>query len=363
VVVFLEGGFSIIEDGWILSVTLLENVLEVPLRRYFVASSFPLFDRLEDTTIFQGNLKRTRYFEGWYFKQADRRSGVAISIIPGVSLTEGDRHAFIQVLDGVTGRAYYQRYPIEKFEPYIEPFRLRIGESEFSLSGVTVKIRDLGIEGSFSYSKLHILKPKFGSRGIMGWYGYVPFMQTYHGLVSLDHCVSGSLSLQGEERVFNGARGYIEKDWGSSFPSSWVWLQSNCFDEEGVSLMVSIAVIPWLWSSFIGHIAIFLHKGVVYNLSTYDGGKISSFLISNGVVNFIVESKNYILKIRAEGGNFAHLKSPIAGVMEGRTSESLQGVVEAVFVNKSNNETIFSGLSKCSGLELMDVRGELEKKL
>jgi len=100
-------------------------------------------------------------------------------------------------------------------------------------------------------------------------------METYHGLISMDHVVDGSVVINGEERVFEGARGYIEKDWGSSFPSSWVWLQANCFKERGVSLMVFAAVIPWLHHSFVGHLTVFLHRGKVINLSTYCGGKLT----------------------------------------------------------------------------------------
>jgi tocopherol cyclase len=57
-----------------------------------VVASFSLLDRLKDPAIFQGNLGKKRYFEGWYFKQSNLEGNVVLSIIPGVSLAEEDRH-------------------------------------------------------------------------------------------------------------------------------------------------------------------------------------------------------------------------------------------------------------------------------
>lgn len=56
------------------------------------------------------------------------------------------------------------------------------------------------------------------SPGIMGWYAWVPTMECYHGVVSLDHAISGKLMIEDQAHDFNGGRGYIEKDWGKSFP-------------------------------------------------------------------------------------------------------------------------------------------------
>ena len=57
---------------------------------------------------FQGKNKKRRYFEGWYFKciSADRKQ--AIAIIPGMAIDpQGNRQAFIQVINAVTGKTWY----------------------------------------------------------------------------------------------------------------------------------------------------------------------------------------------------------------------------------------------------------------
>jgi len=54
--------------------------------------------------MFQGNKKKKRYFEGWYFKMVSEDGQSILSIIPGISLSSdgSEQHAFIQVIDGKT---------------------------------------------------------------------------------------------------------------------------------------------------------------------------------------------------------------------------------------------------------------------
>jgi tocopherol cyclase len=329
-----------------------------------MVASFSLLKRLKDPTIFQGDLRKSHYFEGWYFKQSSLDGDTVLSIIPGISLAKEDRHAFIQLLDGKSGIAYYERFGVEEFKPGLEPFSVKIGDNVFSLSGVELDIRgETSVKGSLRYSDLNLFRGGVGMRGVMGWYGFVPFMETYHGLISMDHVVNGSLIINGDKRVFDSARGYIEKDWGSSFPSSWIWLQANSFKERGVSLMVSVAVIPWLHSSFVGHLAIFLHKGEVFNLSTYSGGKVTRLEKKDTGLQMRVENKRYSIHILAESGRFIDLKSPKMGVMKGRTAETLRGFVEVSVFDKKEKSTLFSGASPGLGLEIMDDEGELKKGL
>ena len=40
--------------------------------------------RFFDPILFQGDLRRRRYFEGWYFKQVAAGGGAVFAFIPGV---------------------------------------------------------------------------------------------------------------------------------------------------------------------------------------------------------------------------------------------------------------------------------------
>jgi hypothetical protein len=98
----------------------------------------------------------------------------------------------------------------------------------------------------------------------MGPVGWMPGLECTHGILSFDHELSGNLTLTttasnkknatttsssagGSTEIIsmNGGRGYTEKDFGRSFPSLWVWIQTNNFrNNPGTSLFVSIARIP-----------------------------------------------------------------------------------------------------------------------
>ena len=197
----------------------------------------------------------------------------------------------------------------------------------------------------------------------MGWFGYVPFMETYHGLLSLDHVVYGGLMIAGEEHVFDGGRGYIEKDWGRSFPSSWIWVQSNGFPSPKTSIMVSVAVIPWLGFAFVGHLAVMLVDGKTLNLSPYNGGKITSLKKDEQGVALKIENRSHVLEVEAKKGESVVLRSPRGGEMTGRTIESLTSVIHVKLFSKPSHETLYSGTGRDAGLEIMDEYDELVKSL
>ena len=321
---------------------------------------FDLISRLKDPVIFQGNLNRRNYFEGWYFKQvgSDRAK---LAIIPGISLTEKESHAFIQVFNGRTSESQYYSFSIEEFKVEKDPFAIEISGNRFSYEGIDIKIEDL-VKGSLKFNTIIPYHNSRTERGVMGWYGYVPFMETYHGLLSLDHRVNGSIDVGGDIHVFQDGNGYIEKDWGESFPSSWIWMQSNSFEKKGDSFMFSTAVIPWLGSSFIVHIAIIRIGGIVFNFSTYRGGKITRLDKTLDQVSILVATRNHVLEVNAFKGDSVTLKSPQKGLMTGRTIESLDSMLEVKLRDKKG-KSVFIGSGYNAGLEIMDDQDELIKGL
>ena len=71
--------------------------------------------RIYEPGIFQGNLEKRNYFEGWYFKHVSEDLTHVYSFIPGVSISLNNHHAFIQVINGISGETEYVPYPLEEF--------------------------------------------------------------------------------------------------------------------------------------------------------------------------------------------------------------------------------------------------------
>lgn len=304
--------------------------------------------QIQNPEIFQGSLQKTKYFEGWYFKFVSKDEKIAFAVIPGISLEDKKtRHAFIQVLDGRASKSYYYEFPISEFQYSKDKLDLRIGGNRFTTEFVSLDLPVL--KGRIKIMEPHYFPKSIRSPGVMGWYAYMPFMQCYHGVVSTYHKLSGEIKLNQELYTLNGGVGYIEKDWGRSFPKCWIWAHSNHFKGNQVSLMASVAHIPWLGSFFIGFLVVLEIDGIMYRFATYTGAKMKA-AINNDVVDMAFKSQNLILKVKAIPGVGAILKSPISGKMTGKVNESLQAEIGLELTR--DTKVVYKGKGTSAGLEV-----------
>ena len=97
---------------------------------------------------YKGLRRKRRYFEGWYFKQVSADRTEAWSFIPGISRgeTEGEGYAFVQAIEGRTGRTWWFQHPIEDFAASESSLDLNVGPSRFSSSGIVLELEGGGRE-------------------------------------------------------------------------------------------------------------------------------------------------------------------------------------------------------------------------
>ena len=183
-------------------------------------------------------------------------------------------------------------------------------------------------------------------------------MECYHAVLSFDHKIEGYIEINGIKRDFNDGRGYIEKDWGSSMPSSWIWMQTNHFQKEGISLFGSIANIPWLKSYFTGYIFGLLYDNNIYRFTTYNGAKLDKLNVDEDKIEIKIANKKYILEIDAKRTEGVDLPAPYLGEMTSRVNESLNSNINLKFYKK-DSEIIFSGTGRNAGLEFVGNVNEL----
>lgn len=305
--------------------------------------------------VFQGNLNKNRYFEGWYFKHVSTDRKYVYSFIPGVSLTKNDKHAFIQVIDGISGKTWNVKYPVSDFKYSKETFNVWVGKSNFNLNGIYLDIEteDLKINGEINYSEIVKYPASLFSPGIMGWYSFVSFMECKHGIGSVLHHLQGTLSINLLEINFTKGTGYIEKDWGTSFPESWIWLHCNTFDEPESSFTFSVAKIPWLGSFFIGHICFLYINRKFYLFATYNGSKIIKLNFNKPELEIELSSKTHILKVQAKQNRAGDLKAPVVGEMNRIIKESVDSEIEVSLFDK-NGKSIFTSKGNRAGLEIIE---------
>lgn len=314
--------------------------------------------------IFQGKFSKKHHFEGWYFKLVDEKSQNIYAIIPGISIDKKtESHSFIQIINGKTSETYYVPFALEDFTFNKKEFDIQVGGNRFNSKGIQLSLhhQEINIQGSLAFENLHPWPVSLFSPGAMGWYAYVPFMECYHGVVSFDHSLAGNLNISGKSISFDKGRGYIEKDWGKSFPQYYIWMQSNHFSQQGISLMASIAKIPFLHKNFDGFIIGFLLNYKLYKFTTYTGARLTKLQLTENEVHFKIQDKKYQLEVTARRDHPpGKLKSPLMGAMTQHIHESLTSVVQVKLSELKNKSTniLFEGEGLNAGFEM---GGEIEK--
>jgi tocopherol cyclase len=309
--------------------------------------------RIYNPTLFQGSLKKQRYFEGWYFKFVSTRNDVC-AFIPGISLSDKGRYAFIQYIDGKSGETTFVQFPLEVFRFNPKKFEVWIGDNYFSNETVSLHINDLTLQvrGEIKMKNHKKLPSKILWPGIMGWYSFMPFMECYHGLVSMDHDLEGAVEINGKGMNFSGGRGYIEKDWGRSMPQSWIWIQSNTFTEKSASVMFSLAKIPWLSGRFDGFLCVLMANGVMHRFATYTGARILKVFESENIIEIKLGDKNFVVNIRVERTGYGKLAAPVFGEMSRIIHESINSVVRVTMRTKQG-EIVFDDTGYSAGCEVV----------
>jgi len=313
--------------------------------------------------IYHGYNKKPPFFEGWYYKLISGDENQRYAIIPGIFKTYNavDDHAFIQVMDGMSGKATYHQFPIESFHAHEEKFDVYVGDNHFRADAIRLNIDDeqARVQGKLRFIGGTGWPVTLASPGVMGWYAWLPFMECYHGILSFDHIIEGTLTIDGQTVDFSGGRGYMEKDWGQAFPSAYVWQQTNHFEQPGTCLTASIAMIPSVGRTFRGFLAGFYHSRRLYKMTTYTGAITERLEITDDHVFWTLRDKKYRLEMTSERAEGSLLKAPIRTEMHKRVDETLKATVHVRFAELTG-KTIFEGVGRNAGLE---VHGDLETLL
>jgi hypothetical protein len=254
-----------------------------------------------------------------------------------------------------SGNAYYIRYPLEEFSWDKKKLFIQVGSSTFTERGIVLNIENesINLTGEIDFKNITRYPKSIFSPGIMGWYSFVPFMECNHGIVSVNHDLNGEISVNGSAINFNNGKGYIEKDWGVSFPEAWIWIQSNNFREHDTSFSFSIAKIPWVGRFFIGFIAYLYINKKFHLFSTYNKSIVSGIGHNKDTIEITVKNNRNILQIRVIKNSFGDLKAPVSGEMSRRIKESIDSEVQLQLFDEFHNLE-YEDTGKCVGLEIIE---------
>ena len=205
---------------------------------------------------------------------------------------------------------YEYRYPLDEYmttkgDPKEQQqFHVSIGPNTFSRTAMSLHLESKYIHSIqptdyVNHSAPIVMELSFGAMapgfplslfqlGAMGYYGWIPILECYHGILSMNFEVRGRVDIADRSvyqfdiedvggdgvSVSDGkqvAHGYLEKDWGTNFPTTWIWIQANHFEADStVSMTIALARLPVLGDSWLtkpGFLSGIYINGKVYALS------------------------------------------------------------------------------------------------
>ena len=310
---------------------------------------------LKRPELYHGYLKKGPFFEGWYHKMSSK-NGQTFVVIPGIykSGVNNNQTAFLMLYQGSNERVDYIPFNVNDFQCDTSSYELRLGNNLFSLDRVILdfEYKYLKVEGEITTDKLNPWPVSLFERGCMGWYGYIPTMECFHGILSMNHDLNGYININDNKTTLDQGNGYIEKDWGKNFPKDWIWAQSNHFKKPGLSISASLATIPWKNYEFSGFIIGIQHKRDLYKFTTYNFSKILKIEIENESLFWVIKKGDFELEIKIERGKKGGiLYAPDRIDMIPKVKEYLDG--EISFRLKKGGKIILEEHSKKTAVEII----------
>lgn len=311
---------------------------------------------IKNNEFFVGSLNKKNYFEGWYFKQVLFKNKV-LSIIPGISISNHRKHAFIQVIETINNKAYYIPYNIEDVEFGKTIFYIKIKNNYFSKDKIILDIdyEDLELKGELKLTNLTPLSKTLYRPTIMGPFSYLKNMQCNHAIISMHHTVKGTIYLNKQKIKVKNGTGYIEKDFGTSFPKKYLWLHSNTSKvTPKISLTLSIANIPVGLLSFKGFFCTLLIDKKEYYFTTYYSSSVKVTPFNNpdnNNLHIILKNKHYLLDLLIIPKIGQELVAPQHGKMIKLLKENLDTSIMLTLIDIKTKKKVHEDCLLNSGFE------------
>lgn len=188
----------------------------------------------------------------------------------------------------------------------------------------------------------------------MGIYNHLPFMECYSQVCAIDGDIEeGHLKINGQVIDFSNGKYYIEKNWGKSFPTSWIWVQSNNFENHRATVTCSLGIVPFpLIKEFRGFLIGVTVDHKFYPFTTMNNSKLNITVCDRDIILCAThDNLQLILKTKSKPEDFVECYGPKNGKMSPILEETLKGEVEMTLINTQKNLLIYHGIGKACGIE------------
>ena len=114
-------------------------------------------------------------------------------------------------------------FPFDSFKANPKKHIIEIDKNRFTTNSIDLNLKN--IRGSLNFQNITPWSSSFFSPGIMGPFSFVPFMECYHGILSMDHTITGELLIKNKKVDFTSGERVYRKRLGTLFPN-WICLDA-----------------------------------------------------------------------------------------------------------------------------------------
>lgn len=250
---------------------------------------------------FYGNLKKTDYFERWHIYLIDASKQYILSIIVGVLLQGKEKYAFIQISSDIPHMNHIIKYPMESFSYTNDSVVIENNILSRDFIQLDLNEEHFHLKGKINFSQGKQLETKFWSPGLMGPFKLLPFLKSYHEVLSLTHTIMGEINFNNKAINFDEGKGALDKDWGKSFPNVWIWMQCNHFQNHDAAIMVGVARMPVYFNYYTAFAMPFYFNDKVETYANYTGAHIAKLYRYKGYIHLIITEKSKVIDLKIFG--------------------------------------------------------------
>jgi len=261
-------------------------------------------------TLLQGNLDRKQYFEGWFQKVYSADHNASFIIIYGFATGHtADKMGFIQLH---IPQHKPQMFTFHKSEIQCDSHQHRVQFRDNIFSKNEIKIHTSEIDLNLSV-KANQIKSEYNNT--MGNYYLIPNLPCYHAVVEELHHLSGEIRCFDTQYVLSNAKGYLEKNWGISFPDKYIWLHAFDPNNPQNQILFSQADIKWLGKSFLKHVGYIKFLDTTIDLRRLKKCHISYERINDKEESIVITAQSIRIEIVVYLNEKVHFIGPQNGLM------------------------------------------------
>ena len=255
------------------------------------------------------NLGSSPHFEGWYFRAFDPTTRKSFALIAAYWVGKNhEGHGFLELVQHPEGLVHKQTLiaiNVEGIQAGRGKFDLQLGDLKLSANSIIGTIwTDSGERVDINLKITDCAQwgapDDDNNRWTMGWSTEAPGIPIKWHVHHLKAEASGVIRTPNHEWEFSKLPFHQEKNWGRSFPTSWIWLQSNHFEgRPDVAFAAAGGPIFPLYFSPQGYMAGLRWRDQFFTWRTHDTHYFPE-------VEFWIDHEQRLAKWRFVGENYRH---------------------------------------------------------